>query len=216
MSLPAKIKTLLHEPAAQASAELREFGLQARFVAAGSRDPSTKVGSILLKRSAQPVYYRYKMEDGSAGELFGSHYRVIGLGCNNLPPGVPEPEGIWLPENRALKLKLILCAEAAALLAAARVGEKTDGAILVSTHYPTAHDAVLICSAGVSAVYVDQAGFNDHSFDRWGDSWRDAREVFDGHNVPVYGLMLPLRANHPLLFDLIDQSERTGYVPQAD
>lgn len=94
----------------------------AREAAKQSRDPSTKVGAVVVGR-------------------LGSFH----VGWNKMPIGAPE--GAW--NDRDTKLRYVLHAEEAAILAA---GHHTrDGKIFI-THWPCLFCCRLIVAAGIMEV----------------------------------------------------------------
>lgn len=103
--------------------DYRFFALAA-FVASWSKDPSTKVGAVIVDR----------------------RHRVLGFGYNGFARGVHDSEERYA--NREEKLKRIVHAEVNAMLNAAR----TEGCILYCTFCPCAQCASLIVQAGISRV----------------------------------------------------------------
>lgn len=97
----------------------------AHAVSQRSKDPTTKVGAVLVDKN--------------------NH--VIGTGYNGMPPGIPE-ETLW--KDRETKYKYVIHAEANCLLHAV---SGTKGAVLYCTLTPCAECMKLIASAGVSKVF---------------------------------------------------------------
>jgi dCMP deaminase len=105
----------------------RKWMLYAHRQASQSKDPSTRVGAVIIHEDYEP--------------------HVLGDGHNDLVKGTPQ--GFW--NDRDKKYKHVVHAELMAILQA---GEKTKGATIYITHHPCSHCAVLIVQAGITtAVY---------------------------------------------------------------
>lgn len=74
----------------------------AELVASWSKDPSSKIGAVIVRNN-----------------------RVVATGCNGFPTGVLDEEERW--ENRELKYELVVHAEQNALLVA---GPKSEGSAI--------------------------------------------------------------------------------------
>ena len=101
------------------------FMALAEHVSGWSKDPSTKVGSVIVDEQK----------------------RVLGHGYNGFPRGVEDHA--WRYEDRELKYKMIVHAEANAILNSVR---PVRGMTLVTTKYPCAECAKLIVQSGVRRV----------------------------------------------------------------
>ena len=101
----------------------------AHEVATWSKDPSTKVGCVIVS------------PDGV----------IVATGYNGLPRGVDD-----LPERMERPIKYIwtVHAEAAAVANAARTGVRLNGATAFVSHAPCAGCARLMINAGVSCIAV--------------------------------------------------------------
>ena len=99
----------------------------ASHIAEWSKDPSTKVGAVIVDDKR----------------------RIVATGYNGFPKGVRDSEERL--NNRALKHKLVVHAEANAILNA--VGS-LEGTVLYCTHLPCSSCAKLIIQAGIQAVRV--------------------------------------------------------------
>jgi len=97
----------------------------AEHVAAWSKDPSTKVGAVVMEP--------------------GTHV-VLGLGYNGFPRGVGDDERL---HDRPSKYPRIVHAEVNAILNASR---NVRGAILYATKFPCAECAKVIIQAGIAEV----------------------------------------------------------------
>lgn len=99
----------------------------ASYVAGWSKDPSTKVGSVIFR------------PDGS----------IISLGYNGLPRGADDSK----MADRETKLRMVIHAEENAILAAGRNGTPLMGAAVAVTHHPCASCASKLVQSGVRTVW---------------------------------------------------------------
>jgi len=103
----------------------------AEAVSTLSKDPSTKVGAVII-------------DDDS---------NILSTGFNGFPRGVNDNEIRY--KNRDVKLKYVAHAEANAIAQAARVGAKLLGSSLIVTAlYPCSNCTKLIIQAGIKKIYV--------------------------------------------------------------
>lgn len=107
------------------------FAVLARHISQWSKDPSTKTGAVIVDLER----------------------RIVGLGYNGFPRGIEDTEERYA--DRALKYKLVVHAEANAILNA-RV-DLTDMA-MYTTLAPCPDCAKLIIQSGISCVVSDRAG----------------------------------------------------------
>ncbi len=122
----------------------------AAFVAAWSKDPSTKVGAVITH---------------------SRNRRVVSLGFNGFPAGVEDTQSRL--NNRAVKYEMIAHAEQNALMFA---GHLAEGCTLYVTPLPPcARCAVSIIQAGIVRVVSPTPDF-EH--ERWGEQCRIAGEMF--------------------------------------
>ena len=131
----------------------------ARLVATRSKDPSTKVGAIIL--------------DGK--------HRVVSTGYNGFARGVEDTEERLT--NRDVKYRMILHAEANAILFAAG---STEGATMVTTHPCCAHCAAMIIQSGIHYVMWPKPTAEMEA--RWGAEFDLARTQFKEADVVFYEL----------------------------
>ena len=105
----------------------KRFLTLAEHIAGWSKDPSTKVGAVIVDQQR----------------------RIVSTGYNGFPQGVVDnPQ---LPRER--KLMRTLHAEANAILFAKR---DLSGCTIYVTHHPCAHCAAMIIQAGIKrVVYCD-------------------------------------------------------------
>lgn len=124
----------------------QRFLALAHHVAQWSKDPSTKVGCVLVD----------------------DHRRIVGLGYNGFPRGVSDHTERY--EIREIKYLMVQHAEANAILNA--VG-KTAGATAYVTHHPCASCAGLLIQAGIGRVvtFVPEPGIAE----RFAESFKASR-----------------------------------------
>jgi len=107
------------------------FLLMAEMAAMRSKDPSTKVGAVLVLDN-----------------------RVLSMGYNGFPAGFPDTSHNW---QRPLKYEFVVHAEMNALLIAAKNGVSTDGATLYTSFYPCDNCCKHIAAAGIKEVVYNSA-----------------------------------------------------------
>lgn len=140
----------------------RFFHVMALHVATASKDPSTKCGSVIVD----------------------AERRVLGLGYNGFPRGVRDDDERY--DDRALKYKLVVHAEANAILNA--VGG-VGGCTLFSTKFPCTECAKLIIQAGIATV-VSPPIDRDPAC-RWSEDQRLSRMMFLEAEVEMVELESP-------------------------
>lgn len=126
----------------------RRYLALAEHVATWSKDPSTKVGAILV----------------------GRNRHQIAMGYNGIPRGIADSEDRL--KDRATKLRFTQHAERNVL---DQVTFDTLGSTLIVTHFPCSECAKSIISKGIARVLYrsDNTSFND----RWLDELRWSREM---------------------------------------
>lgn len=140
----------------------------AEHIAQWSRDPSTKVGAVLVNYQNM----------------------VVGLGYNGFPRGVHDHEGRY--NDRELKYKLVVHAEVNAILMA---GTKAWGATLyVWPSFmlpPICNECVKVAiQAGVRTIVgyvIDEAQLTERQL-RWKESILISRMMCDEAGVDYYGV----------------------------
>ena len=105
----------------------------AHEVASWSKDPSTKVGCILVKDK-----------------------KVISTGYNGFPKGISD--SFERLNDRATKYETVVHAETNAITAAALHGVSTDGASAYVTFHPCSRCAAVLINAGIKSVFVSATG----------------------------------------------------------
>lgn len=129
----------------------------AKLVAGWSKDPSTKVGAVLV-----------------------SDRSVLGLGYNGFPAGCRDDEEIY--NDRPEKYRRVVHAEVNALLnAQGKTGR--DGLHLFSTLCPCSACAAMMINYGVRNVYFPEP--SDDEVSRWGESFKSSMAMFREADVRV-------------------------------
>jgi len=101
----------------------------ARAIAEQSKDPSTKVGAVIVSSDKQ----------------------IISTGYNGFPVNVDDTPERY--KDRPTKLKMVVHAEANAICQAAKHGHHIDGCAIFCTLVPCIGCAKLIIQSGIKAVY---------------------------------------------------------------
>lgn len=132
----------------------------AQSAAAKSKDPSTKVGAIIVD----------------------SDKRIISVGYNGPPRGTNDACAY---ADRDTRLRRTLHAEENAILFAGRIPR---GCSMYCTHHPCAHCAALICQVNIAMVYHPpiEEGF----LLRWETDITDARAMFSEAGVLMVPVVL--------------------------
>lgn len=128
----------------------------ATHVAQWSKDPSTKVGCVLVNDTRQ----------------------VVGMGYNGFPRGVAD--GADRYADRSIKYPMVVHAEANAILNA--VGS-TKGTLAYVTHHPCADCMGLLIQAGVRGVFTHRP--EPGLAERFCDSFKITRTMAEEAGVPI-------------------------------
>ena len=129
----------------------------AGYIADWSKDPSTKVGSVVVDPETK---------------------RIVSTGFNGFPAGVEDHDHRL--ENRAIKYEMVVHAEQNALISA---GPQAKGCTLYVTPLPPcARCAVVIIQAGITRVIGPKP---DMSRDPWATQSKIAEEMFSEAGVEV-------------------------------
>lgn len=133
----------------------------AKAVAGKSKDPSTKVGCVLMDPE---------------------NNAVISTGYNGFPRGasLDHNEKAWAKD---VKYKIVIHAEMNAIGNAARLGVKTLGTTLYSTKFPCAACAKIIVAAGIVNVISPPA---DYFCETWGIEFVQASTILDVAGVKCF------------------------------
>lgn len=127
----------------------------AEFISTWSKDPSTKVGSVIVDK--------YK--------------RIVSTGYNGLPKDIEDTKERY--ENRDIKYKIILHAEENALAYAKR--DLVDCTLYVSGLPPCAHCASLIISAGIKQVVFKKQEIPE----RWIESIKLSKTILEEAEIKL-------------------------------
>ena len=124
-----------------------------------SKDPSTKVGCLLLAPES---------------------YQILSLGYNGFPRGVDDSvEQRW---TRPTKYNYVVHAEANCIYNAARSGTCTEGAIAVTTLHPCTDCCRALIQSGIKTVVTVKPDYED---ERWGEHFRISQEMFQECGINV-------------------------------
>ena len=139
---------------AQGKWEIR-FLQMAHQVATWSKDPSTKVGCILVKDK-----------------------KVVSMGYNGFPAGVNDD--LDRLTDRSVKYEMTVHAEVNAVITAALHGNCTAGATAYVTFSPCSRCAAVLINAGIKTVVISA-----HSIvpDRWLDNFHLAAKLLNEAGV---------------------------------
>ena len=138
---------------------IQYFKLAVQVANIFSKDPSTKVGTILLKP--------------------GSH-QVLSLGYNGMPRGINEKDIFkW---ERPLKYKYVEHSERNAIYNASRHGTPLEGCIAIVTMFPCSDCTRALIQSGVKTIisYYDQS-----KKERWGEEWKISNDMLKEANIDI-------------------------------
>lgn len=129
----------------------------AREVADWSKDPGTRVGSVLVKDR-----------------------RIVATGYNGFPANISDSFERYA--DRETKLSLTVHSEVNALLNAAKNGSQTKGSTLYVTFPPCVHCSTCIVQAGIVEVVCPSIEFSP---ERWKSNFEAGLEVLKEAGVSV-------------------------------
>ena len=133
----------------------------AKEISSWSKDPSTKVGAIIV----------------------GEKGRVISQGYNGFPRGVFDD--IERYENREDKLKYVVHAEANAIYNAAQNGAALNGAYLFVHGLPVCNEcAKAIIQVGIRHIVISKAS-TDKDTPKWNKSFQLTKQMFEEASVDI-------------------------------
>lgn len=141
---------------------IKRFFALAEYIAGWSKDPSTKVGAVIV---------------GTGDE----EKKVLGMGFNGFPRGVEDLA--WRYETRPVKYSLIVHSEANAILDAS--GRQLHGCTLITTKFPCASCAKLIIQAGITTVICPAIDLQKPADERWYEDAKIASRMFFEADVSV-------------------------------
>ncbi len=137
------------------------FMTMAYLVATKSKDPSTKVGAVIV----------------------GPDYEIRSTGYNGLPRGLADTHRRY---DKPLKHKLINHAEENAILHCARIGISTAGCSLYVPWIPCSLCAKAIVQANiVKVIYHQEWPGNEQQDDTWSESIAISKEIFQETGVEL-------------------------------
>lgn len=125
----------------------------AKFISSWSKDPSTKVGAVIID----------------------SNHRIVSVGFNGYPQHIPDDD----LHDRERKYAKIIHAEMNALLFAQRNLEQCE--IFVYPMAPCSQCASAIIQSGIHRVVTIKA--TEKQYERWGDKIKLTEEMFLSANV---------------------------------
>ena len=144
----------------EASVDLRDWDTRfldlAEHISKWSKDPSTKVGAVIVD----------------------SQRRIVSTGYNGFPVGVMDSYDRLT--NRDNKYEMIIHAEANAILFAHQ--RMNDMTLYTTPFQPCSRCASLIIQSGISRVISYEI---EESKNRWVDSFKLAKELFDEAGVEL-------------------------------
>lgn len=142
------------------------FLAHAALWASRSKDPSTKVGAVVVDPK---------------------HRTILSAGYNGFPRGVVDC--VELYEDKAAKYPRIVHAEANAVANAALNGACLDGGVLYVTHPPCPDCAGLVINAGIKHVIFPWPESSDFMA-RWQHLIAIAGEMFEQAKIKVEGVKI--------------------------
>lgn len=134
------------------------FMKQVYLAAEKSKDPSTKIGAVLVRDK-----------------------HVISTGFNGFPIGVLDSKDRY--GDRAIKYDLVVHAEDNSVLSAARFGFSTLGATLYTQGVPCCECAKSVIQGGIKQIVVHKQWSMGHS--RWKDSCLISKKMFKEAKIPI-------------------------------
>lgn len=141
----------------------KRFMALAEHIAGWSKDPSTKVGAVIVGK-------------GHEGK------KVLGIGFNGFPRGVDDSE--WRYQARPVKYSLVVHSEANAILDAS--GRQLHGCALITTKFPCSACAKLIIQAGIATVICPAVDLQNPADERWYEDAKIASLMFGESDVSVF------------------------------
>lgn len=131
------------------------FSELALHISAWSKDPSTKVGAVIV----------------------GPDNEIRSTGYNGMPPGIVDRPEMW---EKPRKYLYVEHAERNAIYFAAKNGANLSGCTLYTTMFPCADCARGIVRSGITRVYCPAAARSD-----WAESNQVAMEILQAAGVEL-------------------------------
>lgn len=124
-----------------------------------SKDPHTKVGSIILTNDFS---------------------RILTTGINGFPRKLKDD----IPERweKITKLSRVSHSEANSVANAARTGTSLDNSIIVVTKFPCSTCTKLLIQAGIKKIYTIAPDYESHT---WGNDARISEEMLNELNIEI-------------------------------
>ena len=138
----------------------QRFMQMAELVSKWSKDPSTKVGCVLIKER-----------------------RIISTGFNGLPKGINDDINRLM--DREEKYELTIHAETNAIITAAIHGVSTNGCSAYITMHPCSRCAAALINAGIKNVYVKSC---DAVPSRWIENFILSSKLLEEARVPLVSI----------------------------
>lgn len=132
--------------------KLKQFMKIANSIAELSKDPSRKVGAIILERDS---------------------YIQLSAGYNGFPRKFKETKHRWKKEN---KHDYVIHAELNAIIHAARTNSNIVNSIMITTRFPCNNCALSIIQAGITTVCTYEPDWDNLS-EKWKRSFHMSREL---------------------------------------
>ena len=137
---------------------IKRYMQLAEMVSTWSKDPSTKVGAVIV----------------------GDNGQIVSQGYNGFPRKVEDLEERY--NDRSTKYKFVVHAEMNAILNALYNGASVKGCSLYVHALPVCNEcAKAIIQSGIKEVYMDTA-INE----RWEDSWKVTRQMFEESGIEYH------------------------------
>ena len=141
----------------QKAKDIRFLNL-AKEISTWSKDPSTKVGAVVV----------------------GDKDQIVSQGYNGFPRGFNDSDEIY--KNRPLKYKYIIHAEANAIYNALFNGSFVEGATIYVHGLPVCGEcAKAIVQSGIAKVFIDT-----EISGKWMDAWQISKTMFKESGVEIF------------------------------
>ena len=123
-----------------------------------SKDPNTKVGSLLL---------------------YPDTLQIISTGYNGFPRNINENPERW---ERPHKYNYVVHAEMNMIYNSAKNGSSINGSIAVITLFPCNNCALALIQSGISTILTSKPDFNDL---KWGKSFKMSYDILTEANINI-------------------------------
>ena len=133
---------------------LRFYGI-AEQVASWSKDPSTKVGAVIVRNR-----------------------RILATGYNGVPGKIKDDDRLL---DRDWKLKTVIHAEVNAIINAAKEGVSIHGAEIFVTMFPCSNCAAAIIQSGIKTVVIKSSEWPE----RWQNNFIHSKQLLEEAGVEL-------------------------------